>query len=631
MRVATLLALASLSSLTTANETPGPRAPVARVAINDNRTPAGTLRDGVLTVRLEAREGDWRPDADSAPGLTVHAFAEHGKRASVPGPLLRVTEGTEIHAFVTNSLARGTLVVHGLSTRGGSLASTADTMQIAAGATREVRFPAGVAGTYYYWGEVRDGAVGDTPTSDAELSGAFVIDPRGAVVRDRVFVIALWSKEPLPGGIVGRNSLLRFTINGKAWPNTERLTYVVGDTVRYRLVNTSAAAHPMHLHGFYFDVNSRGDGTTDSVYAPSAPRQRVVTERVAPGRTATITWVPERAGNWLFHCHDNYHVLRNAPLDGTPLPAEHLVHPKNHTLEMMGGLVMGIEVRGRDVRAMPAVPESARRQLRLVVREAGGGTVAEPAYGYVLQEGATSIASPAALLPGPTITLERGKPVSITVKNELREPTAVHWHGIELESYFDGVAGFSGAGKHIAPAIAPGDSFVARFTPPRSGTFMYHPHADETRQQQAGLSGALLVVDSLARYDREHDRVVLVTVPRTSDEAAKTVLVNGTSAPDTLRLAVGERFRLRIVDLHVFRPSMIVRLLHDSTLVAWRAVAKDGMDLPAGRATMRRAIQQMGNGETYDFELAPTEPADLRLTVSSAAGALLAAVPVRVR
>ena len=36
--------------------------------------------------------------------------------------------------------------------------------------------------------------------------------------------------------------------------------------------------------------------------------------------------------------------------------------------------------------------------------------------------------------------------MSIMVVNHLTEPTAVHWHGIELESYFDGVAGFSGAG-----------------------------------------------------------------------------------------------------------------------------------------------------------------------------------------
>jgi FtsP/CotA-like multicopper oxidase with cupredoxin domain len=296
----------------------------------------------------------------------------------------------------------------------------------------------------------------------------------------------------------------------------------------------------------------------------------------------------------------------------------------------MGGLVMGIEVRGRDMHPVEQAGESGRRQLRLVTQRDSGGSDAEPAYGYVLHEGRSATPASSPLLPGPTIVLERGKPVSITVVNRLREPTAVHWHGIELESYFDGVADFSGRGARIAKAIAPGDSFVARFTPPRSGTFMYHPHADETRQQQAGLSGTLLVVDDLARFDPTHDKVVLLTVPRANANSDR-VLINGSLAPDTMRLRVGERHRLRIVDVHTFRPSMIVRIVRDSIPVSWRAVSKDGMDLSADRATVRRAVQQMGNGETYDFELAPTEPADLKLVVTSAAGVPLAEMPVVVR
>ena len=78
--------------------------------------------------------------------------------------------------------------------------------------------------------------------------------------------------------------------------------------------------------------------------------------------------------------------------------------------------------------------------------------------------------------------------------NELAEPTAVHWHGIELESYFDGVAGFSGDAQRISPLIAPRDSFEARFTPPRAGTFIYHTHVDEERQQPAGLAGPIVVL-----------------------------------------------------------------------------------------------------------------------------------------
>lgn len=625
----TTLALASVVCLFVSERGLGAKVEApGRIAVNDNRASGGTLRDGVLTVRLEAREGEWHPDGESAPGLLVRAFSEAGKPLTIPGPMLRVPEGTSVHAFVTNTLPEA-LVVSGLAQRG--LATGADTIRIAPGATSETRFIAGAPGTYYYRGVSGAPSGTNDPTVDAELSGAFIVDPRDAPApaRDRVFLISLWSNHALPGGFVGRNDLLRFTINGQSWPNTERLSYELGDTVRFRIINASTAVHPMHLHGFYFDVGSRGNGNVDSVYASETPRYRVVTERAAAGRTFTMTWVPDRGGHWLFHCHDNRHVLRNAPLDGAPLPAEHLQHVTNHALEMMGGLVMGIEVHGREASGV-APAGNARRALRLVAQPDASGTDAQPSYRYVLHEGARSTSSNASMLPGPTIVLKRGEPVSITVVNRLAEATAVHWHGIELESYFDGVADFSGSRAHIAHAIAPGDSFEARFTPPRSGTFMYHPHADEVRQQQAGLTGALLVVDNPARFDSTHDIVLLLTVPRL-DADSGAVLVNGSLIPAGLDLRVGERYRLRIVDIHTFRPSMIARLLRDSSLVDWRAIAKDGMDLPAARATVRPAVQQMGNGETYDFELSQAVAGDLRFTVSSGAGALLASMPVRVR
>jgi FtsP/CotA-like multicopper oxidase with cupredoxin domain len=340
-----------------------------------------------------------------------------------------------------------------------------------------------------------------------------------------------------------------------------------------------------------------------------------------------MTWVPERAGNWLFHCHDNYHVLRSMPFDGSAIPDEQHVHVKNHAMDMMGGLVMGIEVRGRE-RAVASVPDAARRRLRLVAQRDSGGSDAEPAYRYVWHDAASSASADAP--PTPTIVLKRGQPVSITVVNRLPEATAVHWHGLELESYFDGVADFSGSRGRIAPAIAAGDSFEVRFTPPRSGTFMIHPHADETRQQQAGLTGALVVVDDPTAFDPLHDIVLLVSAPRLNDQLPKLVLVNGRVSPPPLELRAGERYRLRLIDVHTFRPSMIARVLRDSTPVMWRPLAKDGMPLPPARAAVRPAVQQMGNGETYDFELAPETAGALRITLSSAVGQVLATVPVTV-
>ncbi|AHG88897.1 multicopper oxidase type 3 [Gemmatirosa kalamazoonensis] len=607
-----------------------PAAPTERATPNDNRASAGTLRSGVLTVNLEARAIEWRPDGDDAPGIAVRVFAEAGKPASVPGPLLRVPEGTEIRALVHNALDAA-IVVHGLSTRGVPL-GPADTMRVGPGETREARFVAGAPGTYRYWAATSSPTIGGRSGADSQLGGAFVVDPRGtAPAADRVLVITLWQQDADAAGITGRSDVLRFAINGRSWPNTERLAYTEGDTVRFRLVNLSAAVHPMHLHGFYFDVESRGDGTRDSTYDAAGSPHLAVTERLPPGRTFTMRWVPERAGNWLFHCHDNFHVLRNRPLDGTPLPPEQAVHTHDHTRDMMGGLVMGIAVRPRPVVAVAASAEaSPRRRLRLVARTDSGGTDAEPAYGYVLEEGARTVPNGGPLLPGPTILLKRGEPVSITVVNRLREPTAVHWHGIELESYYDGVADFSGTPGHIAAAIAPSDSFEARFTPPRAGTFMYHPHADEVRQQQAGLSGALLVVDDPAAYDAAHDVMVLITVPR-RDADRDRVLLNGSLAPSARELRVGERYRVRVINIHPYRPSMIARVLRDTAAVTWRAVAKDGRDLPPDQATVRPAVQQIGNGESYDFELVPNEPGDLRVLVTTGTGVPLASMPIHVR
>ena len=84
-------------------------------------------------------------------------------------------------------------------------------------------------------------------------------------------------------------------------------------------------------------------------------------------------------------------------------------------------------------------------------------------------------------VPGPTLVLRRGEPVEIALLNQLPEATAVHWHGIELDSYFNGVGAWSGIGDRLAPLVAPGDSFIARMTPPRAGTFIYHTHAHEAR------------------------------------------------------------------------------------------------------------------------------------------------------
>jgi FtsP/CotA-like multicopper oxidase with cupredoxin domain len=599
------------------------RAESERVLVNDNRTAAGTASVDSLRVVLDAREGEWRPDGDRTPGLRVKAFAVRGQALQVPGPLIRVREGTDVHVSVTNRTADA-LTIHGLYTR----PATADAVPfvVGAGETREARFVAGTAGTYYYWAAADPKATITTRNPlDSQLSGAFVVDPRGGPpARDRVLVITGWTN----GRVFGQPGyIFRYAINGRSWPQTERLAYRVGDVVRLRLVNVGNGVHPMHLHGFYFNVDGRGDERAHALLPADAPPRLVVTERMASGSTFALTWTPTRPGNWLFHCHDTAHIVHGGPLGTAPAPIEEATHRhvKNHALEMMAGPVMGITVTGASVEA--AEPAGTRRQLRLVARVGADGTDAEPAFSYALEEGGRAPAPLASV--GPTILLKRGEPISISVVNELPEATSVHWHGIELESYFDGVPGYAGTGKRLAPVIAPGSTFEARFTPPRSGTFMYHSHVDELRQQQAGLTGALLVVDDPAAFDPVHDHVLVVTVPRKAADSG-VVLLNGSSTPAPLHMKVGDTYRLRFINLHTFRPAMRMRLLEGTTLASWRSVAKDGMDLPAARRTEGAAEIQMGNGEAYDFEFVPARAGALHVDVTNAAGQLLVTMPVTV-
>ena len=94
-------------------------------------------------------------------------------------------------------------------------------------------------------------------------------------------------------------------------------------------------------------------------------------------------------------------------------------------------------------------------------------------------------------LPAPTLRWREGDTVSIRVENALpaRGPlsgsTSIHWHGILLPANMDGVPGMSFDG------IAPGQSWLYRFTLKQSGTYWYHSHSGF--QEQAGLYGALII------------------------------------------------------------------------------------------------------------------------------------------
>jgi FtsP/CotA-like multicopper oxidase with cupredoxin domain len=89
--------------------------------------------------------------------------------------------------------------------------------------------------------------------------------------------------------------------------------------------------------------------------------------------------------------------------------------------------------------------------------------------------------------PGPTIECVESDKLRIFVTNRLPEHTSVHWHGVLLPNGMDGVAGLT------QPHIPVGKTFVYEFEMKHSGTFMYHPHADEMVQMAMGMMGFIVV------------------------------------------------------------------------------------------------------------------------------------------
>lgn len=636
-----ILSLTALGVALAAAPLPVTNAPAPAVQPNSNTARAGTLRDGVLTLDLEAKESLWR-FSRYRPPLAVEAFSEAGKAPVMPGPFVRVPAGTQLRITVRNSLSLPLTFLAPAALHGGpDRVDAMDTIVVRPGTVDTLITRADVAGNYVYRGTIPDGVSKVSHIAGA-LVGAIVVDSAATPTppTDRVLVIIATEDSasracddtttvnPL-SECRGRRFL--YTLNGTQWPNTERVHATVGDSLHWRVINASAQVHPMHLHGFYFRVDALTGPLADT---RPAPGQLVVTQLLDALSSMSMTWSPTRPGNWLFHCHFALHNSSYAMM----------ATPDDPEMRDMVGLVIGAIVSPRPGVVVAGHTRPAPlRHLRLIAEALGArkpnGPDTLPAMHFVLDGHGQRVDTHTDV--SPELDLRRGEPVAITIVNHLDESTSVHWHGIEVEdSYMDGAAGFSGEGKRLAPAIAPGDSFTARFTPTRSGTFMYHAHMDEMRQELAGLTGMLVVRDSASASPNDY----ALLFKGDGNNGAHPFAINGQRDPDTLVLHVGQRARFRLGNLSkgtstaapsywlTARPDSAARIANDTMLVRWQPVAKDGFDLPASARSLQAAQHVVSVGETFDFEYTPVAPGNLRLELRTPRPphALLIRVPIRV-
>lgn len=155
--------------------------------------------------------------------------------------------------------------------------------------------------------------------------------------------------------------------------------------------------------------------------------------------------------------------------------------------------------------------------------------------------------------PGPTIEVNEGDRVRIIFENHLPEPTAIHWHGLEVPVDMDGMPGIS------QPHIQPGERFTYEFTLNQNGTYFYHSHMP--MQQMFGMLGLFIIHPKAAYQPRvEKDFGFLLqeyavlpnnTVPNSLSMEYNWLVMNGKAAPATTPLIVrlGERVRVRLVNL----------------------------------------------------------------------------------
>jgi FtsP/CotA-like multicopper oxidase with cupredoxin domain len=216
-------------------------------------------------------------------------------------------------------------------------------------------------------------------------------------------------------------------------------------------------------------------------------------------------------------------------------------------------------------------------------------------------------------VPGPQLRVPYGQRLRIEFRNELPEPTTVHWHGIAVPNAMDGVPDVT------QKAVEPGGRFTYAFRAipagrnSKGGTFFYHSHQDEDRQLGLGLAGALVIEPPKPQgYDAE--RTLLISEWNVDPGSGETrpamemdgmlpnfFTLNGKSFPatETINVRRGARVLLRLIGAGQFTHPMH---LHGTD---FRVIAKDGHPL---ERPFQADVIQVGSGERYDLAFTATEP-----------------------
>ena len=256
----------------------------------------------------------------------------------------------------------------------------------------------------------------------------------------------------------------------------------------------------------------------------------------------------------------------------------------------------------------------------------------------------TFAANPLLRAPSPTIRVEQGDKVTITLENTHYLPHTIHLHGVDHP--WETAKGDDNDGMDEHP-VFPGQSHTYEIQPRHTGTMLYHCHVQTARHMMMGLSGMFVIeenqpnnwvqtfnvgagqvrhrsVASKKAYSQEYDLVYqsldkkltqlvqeygdvrLIANKMTRDynmteSVENYFLLNGHSYPYTLRdstiIASGnENIKLRVANTQ--RSAIALHFHgHKATITAY-----DGVEQPIGQQITRDV-----------FDVAPAQRIDLQL------------------
>ena len=202
-------------------------------------------------------------------------------------------------------------------------------------------------------------------------------------------------------------------------------------------------------------------------------------------------------------------------------------------------------------------------------------------------------------IPGPTLEFTEGEYAIIYVKNEMSVETSVHWHGLLLPNFYDGVPYLN------TPPIEPGHTQKYEFPIKQSGTYWYHSHT--MLQEQSGVYGSIVIQpkEKVLDYDKE---LVLVLSDWTNEKPMNVLrnlkrgnewysIKKGTATPLNQVIARGAFG----AQLNFWRQRMEGADIADVYYPAFLINGEESIDYPEFKAGEKIRLRMINGGASTSF------------------------------